>query len=291
MSGGAAVAEGALRAFRSVVSPELIPCWLPNIPSPAAGTLPATTRAGAAAVYFHACVNRVFGEAANTEAQPSLAEAMVAVSARAGLPLWIPDDLAGTCCATVWHSKGYSDGNRLAANGIVEKMWEWTAGGQIPVVCDASSCTLGISSEILPSLSPENAKRHGQLKLLDSVAWARDELLPRLTVSRRVASAAIHPVCSIHHLGLVDKLQSLVAALADKSVTPIHATCCGFAGDRGFLHPELTKSATAEEAAEINQASFDAHVCSNRTCEIGLNLATGRSYRSIILLLEQLTRI
>ena len=39
-----------------------------------------------------------------------LPEAMVAVSARAGLPVWIPDDVAGHCCSVPWTSKGYSEG-------------------------------------------------------------------------------------------------------------------------------------------------------------------------------------
>ena len=111
---------------------------------------------------------------------------MVAVSARAGLPLWIPDDLSGTCCGTIWHSKGYLDGNRHMANKFVEKMWHWTDGAKLPIVCDASSCTFGFTSEILPYLSPQNAERHTQLRIIDSVAWAHDYLLPDLTVREKV---------------------------------------------------------------------------------------------------------
>jgi D-lactate dehydrogenase len=70
----------------------------------------------------------------------------------------------------------------------------------------------------------------------------------------------------------------------------VRAACCGFAGDRGFLHPELTAAATAPEAAEVGRQSFDAYLCTNRTCEIGLERATGRPYESVIYLLEELTR-
>jgi D-lactate dehydrogenase len=228
----------------------------------------------------------------STEGQegPTLAEAMVTVSARAGKPIWIPGDLSGTCCATVWHSKGYADGNKYMANKIVEEMWEWSDQGKLPIVCDASSCTFGITSEIKSYLTLENAERHRQLKIMDSVAWAHDHLLPNLRVSRRVPSAAIHPVCSIHHLGLVEKLQKLGEALADRAVTPIYATCCAFAGDRGFLHPELTHSATSEEVQELNGLEYTRYLCSNRTCELGMNLATGKDYQSVVFLLEELTR-
>jgi D-lactate dehydrogenase len=266
-----------------------MPGWLPNIPPAPTSEVPATSREGAAAIYFHACVNRIFGEQDRSRS-PNLPEAMVAVSARAGMPLWIPDDLAGNCCATVWHSKGYTEGNNFMANKIVESMWDWSAAGEIPIVCDASSCTFGIMSEIIPYLSLPNAERHKQIKVIDSVQWAHDYLLPRLRVSRKVKSAVVHPVCSVHHLGLVAQLQELGEALAEQVVTPIYATCCAFAGDRGFLHPELTRSATAEEAAELADKSYEKYLCSNRTCEIGMNLATGREYESVIFLLEELTR-
>ena len=69
------------------------------------------------------------------------------------------------------------------------------------------------------------------------------------------------------------------------------ATCCGFAGDRGFLHPELTAAATRRRGGGgRGRASFDAHLCSNRTCEIGLERATGEPYESFVFLLEELTR-
>ena len=60
---------------------------------------------------------------------------------------------------------------------------------------------------------------------------------------------------------------------------------------RGFLHPELTQSATLEEAAEVRAGKWDAYLGSNRTCEIGMNLATGENYMSFVYLLEELTRL
>ena len=35
---------------------------------------------------------------------------------------------------------------------------------------------------------------------------------------------------------------------------------------------------------------FDVYLGSNRTCEIGLNTATGKNYESFVYLLEELTR-
>jgi D-lactate dehydrogenase len=73
-------------------------------------------------------------------------------------------------------------------------------------------------------------------------------------------------------------------------VIPADWGCCGFAGDRGMLHPELTASATAPETAELGETQYDAYVSSNRTCEIGMTRATGRPYRHVLELLEERTR-
>ncbi|MGW6390325.1 FAD-binding and (Fe-S)-binding domain-containing protein [Streptomyces sp. NPDC055103] len=286
---GDRVLERVTGLARKAVRPDLVPEWLPEIPGAAARRLPRTHRPAATAVYYPACVNRIFG-GPDGHTGPSLPEAVVAVSARAGKPVWIPDDVAGTCCATIWHSKGYQRGNEIMANRVVEAAWGWTAGGKLPLVVDASSCTLGIAHEVVPYLTDDNRELHAEMTVLDSLVWAADELLPRLDVRRRVASAVVHPTCSMKHLGDEEQLTRLAGACAEEVVVPVDSGCCAFAGDRGMLHPELTASATAREAAEVTSRSFDAHLSANRMCEIGMERATGRSYQSVLLSLERATR-
>ncbi|MET9433178.1 FAD-binding and (Fe-S)-binding domain-containing protein [Streptomyces sp. NPDC006551] len=281
--------ESVTGLVRKAVRPDLVPEWLPEIPGAAARRLPRTHRPAAAAVYYPACVNRIFGGPEERHG-PSLPEAVVRVSARAGKPVWIPDDVAGTCCATIWHSKGYERGNAVMANRIVEAAWGWTAGGRLPLIVDASSCTLGIAHEVVPYLTDDNRELHAELTVVDSLVWAADELLPRLEVRRRLGSAVVHPTCSMLHLGDEDRLTAIAAACADEVVVPDDVGCCAFAGDRGMLHPELTAAATAREAAEVAARPFDAHLSANRMCEIGMDRATGRSYESALLALERATR-
>jgi D-lactate dehydrogenase len=177
------------------------------------------------------------------------------------------------------------------ANRTVEALWRWSGEGELPIVIDASSCTLGLASEAAPALSEENAERHGKLEILDSVAWAHDALLPKLETTARLGSVVVHPTCSTRHLGLAGKLEALAGAIAGEVSVPIASTCCGMAGDRGLLHPELTRSATSAQAEELEGSDHDAHLCSNRTCEIGLQQGTGRPYESVILALERATRV
>ncbi|SCF56675.1 FAD-binding and (Fe-S)-binding domain-containing protein [Streptomyces sp. Ncost-T10-10d] len=290
---GDRIGDGPLETLtglaRKAVRPDLVPEWLPEIPGAAARKLPRTSRVGASAVYYPACVNRIFGGPEGHRG-PSLPQAVVAVSARAGKPVWIPDDVAGTCCATIWHSKGYDAGNAVMANRIVEAAWGWTAGGKLPLVVDASSCTLGIAHEVVPYLTPDNRELHRELTIVDSLVWAADELLPELTVLRKIDSAVLHPTCSMQHLDDVEQLRTVAEACAEEVVIPDDAGCCAFAGDRGMLHKELTASATAKEAAEVNARKYDAYLSANRMCEIGMDRATGQSYYSVLMELERATR-
>jgi D-lactate dehydrogenase len=91
-------------------------------------------------------------------------------------------------------------------------------------------------------------------------------------------------------MGLAPALRSLAGELAEDVYVAPSATCCGFAGDRGISHPELTAAATRDQAEELSGRHFDARLCANRTCEIGLERATGEPYESFLILLEQLTR-
>jgi len=234
-----------------------------------------------AAVYLPSCTSRIF------DGNP--VEALVEVSARAGMPVAVPDDVVGSCCGLPWSSKGFDAAHRHKANEMVERLWEWSEEAKLPVVIDAASCTGAIAEPGEGVLTEENAERLGKLEIVDSVAWAL-RLLPDLEIAEKVSSATAHPTCATRRLGLASSLRTLAEALADDVYVAPSATCCAFAGDRGITHPELTASATKPQAEELAGRHFDAHLSSNRTCEIAMTRATGEPYESPLLLLERLTR-
>ena len=277
---------GLTELLRSATSTDLMPRWDPDMPPPAPARLPRTTPVGAEAVYFPSCINRIFGP---DRAGPTLPEALVTLARRAKVPLVIPDDVAGSCCGTPWQSKGYTDGTAWMLNHTIERLWHWSDGGRLPVVIDASSCTLGLR-EAEPYLSAANCERFRDLTLLDSIDFVHDRLLPRLVVDRTLESVAVHAVCSVHHLATVGKLEALGAAVAERVINPVDAGCCGFAGDRGWLHPELTASAMKHEASELAGQTHGDYLSSNRTCEVGISREVGRPYRSFVHALEEATR-
>jgi len=281
---------GALSGIaRDALGSELIPAWGSSMPGPAP-PVPWSAREGAAAVYFPACLNRIFGNPTEEPSRPSLPEAMLSVSARAGHPLWIPEDLAGNCCATPWSSKGYERGHELMARRIADSILRWTDGGALPLVVDASSCTHSLLSEVPAALGEEQREAFGKIEIIDSIAWVHDTLLEELRIESRIPSVLVHPPCAASHLGLTEQLSRIAGALAEEVLQATNPTCCGTAGDRGLLHPELPAAAMRPAVEELADASPSACVCSNRTCEIGLSEATGRSFGSFVLLLEALTR-
>ena len=250
---------------------------------------PHTECAGADAVYFPACISRVLGRLRGEPDDMSLMEVFVEVASRAGVRVFIPPDVSGTCCGVPFSSKGYDQAHGLAVNRTIERFWQWSDQGRLPIVVDASPCTYGLLT-CRPHLTPENQQRFDRMQILDSVRFAHQRLLPRLTVTRPLDAVALHPVCSLIKMGLVSELEAIASACSRQVTVPPGAGCCGFAGDRGYLFPELTESAMRLEAAEVRAGSFDGHYSSSRTCEIGLTRATESVYRSYLYLIERTTR-
>jgi D-lactate dehydrogenase len=267
---------------------DTVPLWSNDIPH-AAASVPRTKKEGAAAVYFPSCVSRTMGRLPLEQRDRSIMEVMVAVAKRAGTPVFIPSDVKGTCCGTPFSSKGFDRAHRIVANEAIEKFWGWTEQGKLPVVIDTSPCTYGVLHS-RPYLTPENQARFDTLKIVDAVEFVAEQVLPKLAVKRRLKSTALHPVCSVTKMGLTPTLEKIVDACSESVTVPASAGCCGFAGDRGFLVPELTEAATKQEAAEVSSKHHDGYFSSSRTCEVGMTRSTGEVYRSFLYLLEKASR-
>ncbi len=262
--------------------------WMPDTPHPA-GRVPRTQVEAAQAVYFPSCISRVMGRLPGEPDDQSLMEVMVEIARRANVPVYIPLDVAGTCCGTPFSSKGFSRAHSITVNAAIERFWRWSNQGTLKVIVDTSPCTYGFRTS-RPYLAPENQWRFDRMQILDAIEFVHDELLPKLAVKAKSLSVALHPVCSVTKMGIGTKLEAIARACSDDVLVPPNAGCCSFAGDRGFLFPELTRAATKDEAADIKAKHPDECYSSSRTCEIGMARATGKIYRSYMYLLEKATR-
>jgi D-lactate dehydrogenase len=285
---GPAVLTALTRIFGMILG-RRTPLWVSPMPRPASRPCSITRYEDATAVYFPSCVSRTMGQLAGEPGELPLADAMVILAARAGHPLWIPDDVEGHCCGVPFSSKGYVAAHRSMVNGPVESFWRWSDGGRLPIVIDTSPCTHGLHA-CRDSLTGENRRRFDGLTIVDGVEFASRTLLPAISIRRRQGRVVLHPVCSVVKMNLSGDLERVAAACAGEVVVPRDAGCCAFAGDHGWLLPELTASATRLEAVEVIAQPADGYYSSSRTCEIGMTRATGHVYRSHIHLLEWATR-
>ncbi|GGK60290.1 oxidoreductase [Ornithinimicrobium pekingense] len=272
------------RAGRVVVDHDTLPRYDRGLPSGGPRRQADGAASGEAeAVHFAPCVGTMFGPESGTGGLGA-ERSLTALAGRAGVALAAPEGLGGLCCGTPWKSKGRTRGYAVMAARVLPALLEATDGGRLPVVCEAASCAEGL----VQMISGDTAYRG--IRVVDATAWVADTLLDRLPVTAPSGPVVVHPTCSSTHLGTTDAMVRVARHVSDDVTVPVAWGCCGFAGDRGLLHPELTAAATAPEAAEVGQRDYAAYVSNNRTCELGMTRATGRPYQHVLELLEQATR-
>jgi D-lactate dehydrogenase len=277
------------KAARAVLGTDTVPLYSAELPGGGSVRKRPTPAGAVDAVYFPACVGTMFGPAGAGQGAGGrgVQYSFEQLCARAGLTLLVPDGIDGLCCGTPWSSKGMAAGQETMREKTLAALREATRDGELPIVCDASSCTEGLRQAVESDV-PAAGQR--ALRMVDAVDFAAERILPRLPGHAKLESLALHPTCSSTRLGLNDALETVAGAVADRVEVPENWGCCAFAGDRGMLHPELTASATAKQAAEVADMGAAAHASCNRTCELGMTRATGAQYRHVLELLEEVTR-
>lgn len=285
----APLVEAATRAGRALLGDDTVPEYSADLPGGGASRRRLRGEVGGGdsppvAVYLPACVGSMFGAA---EGGIGATDAFVRLVERAGVRVVVPEGIESMCCSTPWTSKGFPAGREVMRRRVVDQVRAASREGELLVLSDAASCTEGFAHLLDDS--------GVAVRVEDAVAFVAREVLPRLgEVSPVVASLVLHPTCSSTQMGLNPALAAVAAAVAGTVTVPDAWGCCAFAGDRGMLHPELTASATAAEAAEVRALAelglADAHASCNRTCELGMTRATGAEYRHVLELLEEATR-
>ena len=238
------------------------------------------------AVYFTCCMNRMMGS--NGKDGQSVADALLRVADKANVPIAVPSGSKGLCCGQAFSSKGFTEAYKHSANEMITSLWNWTCQGTIPVVLDITSCTYSLQHS-RPFLTEENQRRFDALQIMDGLDFAVNRILPRLTISHKKEKIVLHPVCSLYKMGLVNQLNKLGQAVAGTAVIPVNAGCCGMAGDRGFYYPELTLAATRQEGTAVKEQACNDCYSTARPCELAMSGSTGKDYRSIFHLLDEVS--
>ncbi|MDQ2656874.1 MAG: (Fe-S)-binding protein, partial [Bacteroidota bacterium] len=183
-------------------------------------------------------------------------------------------------------SKGFKSAHQYTANKIIGVLWEASLQGEYPVVIDVTSCAFTLH-KMRPVLSEDNRARFDKLIILDSIDFVHDMIIPSAVVKHRKKDIVLHPVCSLQKMKTEERFSRVAAFFAAQVSIPRNTGCCGMAGDRGFLFPELTVSASSAEAAEVSQRQYEGYYSSTRTCEIAMSDAVKKNYESILYLVDE----
>ena len=119
--------------------------------------------------------------------------------------------------------------------------------------------------------------------------FIHDYLAPNLEFHRTDRAVAVHITCSSRLMGVGEKIVALAGMCSTSVTVPAEVGCCGFAGDKGFTHPELNRWGLRKLRASIEASGASEGYSNSRTCEIGLSTNSGIPYRSIIYLVDEAT--
>ena len=248
----------------------------PPLPRPAPAVVSPRTNTNAnKVVYFASCISRTAGLSTSDKETVPLIEKTCQLLEKAGFSVVFSNALENLCCGQPFVSKNYPEEAKEKHEALLQALLVASENGKYPIYCDNSSCSL----RVLEDLKDE------RLKFYDAITFLHDFVLPKLTLSKLDETLAVHVTCSAQHLGQTQKMLKLAAACAKKIVRPNGIACCGFAGDKGFSHPELNASSLRHLRSETKDCQEG--TSSARTCEIGLSHASGKAYRHIVYWLDR----
>lgn len=264
-----------------------MPEWTAQIPAPPTlSALKQTAPTDASIVYFPSCISRMMGTYQGNE--KNIIETFYSVCAKAGISVRTLEQVNQSCCSQIFGSKGFAEAQKLQARRTIDDLWISSQQGALPIVIDVSSCAYTLH-QLRPMLDDDRKQKFDRLKIMDVVEFLHDLVLPKLPVIPADKHIVLHPVCALEKMHTQDKFIGLAKKLAKQVTVPMHTGCCGMAGDRGFLFPELTHSATAAEANEVKQIACDGHYSSTSTCEMAMSAATKENYLSILYLADEVS--
>ena len=271
---------GAVATSIHKVSGGFVPLWNEYFPKGASKIRPAMSdypKSEKRVVYFPSCITRSMGLSRDYSDAKELTQITEILIKRAGFEIVYPEGLDSLCCGMAFSSKGFIEAGKLASDKLEKALSLASENGKYPILCDMSPC--------LYTMKTNFGER---LKLYEPAEFASEFLIDRLKINKLDKSISLFAVCSAKKME-VDEHLKRIAELCAERVVVIDSNCCGFAGDRGFLLPELNRHGL-RNIKEQSKGCSEGYATS-RTCEIGLSKHSGITFRSILYLLEEATRV
>ncbi len=228
-------------------------------------------------VYFPACPSRLFGAPKTSHDLLETPAAMIALLERAGYDVIVPDHLNGQCCGQPFQSKGFPEEAQRVGGDLKAALSTLSDAGRLPVVTDASTCAKHLKE--FP----------GEATVADSAQFLAQHVLPKLTITQKLASVAVHHNCSAQRLFEQPMTEAIARACAKRVAVLSSITCCGYAGDKGLFLPELNEHATRRLGNDIPDGC-ELGVSTVSTCASGLSERAGVPFVGLASLLEWASR-
>ena len=270
---------GAMKGIAGTMHKAGLPLWTSAMPGKA--RQPKAGRVGESdlkVVYFPSCINQTMGLSKGAPVKNSLVDEMVQLCSKAGYEVIFPEGLEKMCCGTIWESKGMLDIADRKTAELDEALWQASEQGKYPVMCDQSPCLHRMRKCI------------SRMRLYEPVEFIWEYLRDRLEFTPIDRHIALHFTCSTREMGLVDKMTQLARLCSNNVFLPEGVGCCGFAGDRGWTHPEVNRWALRKLRRQLEDNHIEMGYSNSRTCEVGLEANGGIPYQSIVYLVNEVTR-
>ncbi len=270
---------GAMKGIAGAMHKAGLPLWTSAMPGKA--RQPKAGRVGESdlkVVYFPSCINQTMGLSKGAPVKNSLVDEMVKLCRKAGYEVIFPEGLEKMCCGTIWESKGMLDIADRKTAELDEALWQASEQGKYPVMCDQSPCLHRMRKCI------------SRMRLYEPVEFIWEYLRDHLEFTPIDRHIALHFTCSTREMGLVDTMTNLARLCSNNVFLPEGVGCCGFAGDRGWTHPEVNRWALRKLRRQLEDNHIEMGYSNSRTCEVGLEANGGIPYQSIVYLVNEVTR-
>ncbi|MBQ3910568.1 MAG: 4Fe-4S dicluster domain-containing protein, partial [Muribaculaceae bacterium] len=270
--------DGGVKAMGKAMHAMGAPLWTPSTPKPHKMKALKQPASDKKVVYFPSCLNQALGRDKHG-VEVDLVDKVVSFLNKAGWEVIYPENMNNLCCGMIWNSKGMPDVAQDKTDELEKALLKASDEGKLPIVCDQSPC-LHHMREHMKDIKP-----------LELMEFIHDYVAQDLEFTATDEPIALHLTCSSRLMKIDDKILDLAKRCSTSVLVPEGVGCCGFAGDKGFTHPELNAYALRKLRPQIEKAGICRGFSNSRTCEIGLTAHSGVPYQSLIYLIDEVTKL
>ena len=271
------IGNSATRSVGKAMHKVGLPMWTPSMPGAHYSGSHTLRCSSKKVVYFPSCINQTMGVAKTDVVKVDLVDKVVDFMQKAGWEVVFPEGMNNLCCGTIWESKGMADIADRKTAELEDALLKASDGGRYPIICDQSPCLHRMREKMT------------KVKVWEVAEFIHDFVIDSLEFKPIDEPVAVHITCSTRKMGIADKIIGLAKRCSTHVVVPEEVGCCGFAGDKGFTHPEVNAWALRKLRRQLEVAGVKRGFSNSRTCETGLYANSAVPYQSIVYLVDECT--